>query len=53
MVAAGSAHAALIRTFDFEGSDTGLTLTGTPVLSTEQAVTGSQSIKMPGWVQLL
>lgn len=47
MTAAGSAQAALIRTFDFEGADAGLTLTGSPILSTEHAVTGSQSVKMP------
>ena len=47
ILAAGSVQAALVTTFDFEGTDTGLTISGTPVLSTEQAVTGSQSMKMP------
>ena len=46
-LAAGSVQAALVRTFDFEGTDTGLTLTGAPVLSTDRSVTGSQSVKMP------
>lgn len=47
MLSAGSVEAALVRTFDFEGADVGLTLTGSPVLSAEKAVTGSQSVKMP------